>query len=138
MPKYILMPALVFSYAFLRIASIGSLSTCFVTINCHKLDTADFYKVYKIDSIKNFYIIYVVNNGLRFKVVSKKASAPCNQPITVGKAYPLKLTYVLGMAAGGVFKPTCVNVASNTRVCLEDSIRDVCYADNLRGLCFKP
>ena len=76
MPKYILVPVLILSYAFFQIGSIDSLSTCAVAVNCHKLDTTDLSRVYKIDSIKNIYIIYVVKNRLRFKVVSKKVSAP--------------------------------------------------------------
>jgi hypothetical protein len=92
-------------------------------------------KIYKIDSINDYYLIYVVKGKDRYKVISKKSIRSDCDTVKLGKTYELQITYVFGAIGGGVFKPTCLNVDDRTQVCLEDSIIDLCYAENLNGLC---
>lgn len=94
------------------------------------------FKVYKIDSITNFYLVYVTRATKRFKIISKKNPQDCDA-IDIGKYYYFDMIYMFGQIAGGVFKPTCVGVDNKTNICLEDSITDLCFARNLKGLCIE-
>jgi hypothetical protein len=109
--------------------------------NKYKIDSASKFtvkaacRVYKIDSVNDYYLIYIVKGKYRYKVISKKSSQTNSNIITQGKIYDLQITYVFGALGIGVFKPTCLDVDARTRICLEDSIIDLCYAENLNGLC---
>ena len=92
-------------------------------------------KVYKIDSINDYYLIYIIKEKYRYKVISKKRSQSGCDIIKPGNTYNLQITYVFGAIGGGVFKANCLEVDTRTKVCLEDSIIDLCYAKNLNGLC---
>jgi hypothetical protein len=107
-------------------AKIDSTSKFTVTAAC---------KVYKIDSINDYYLIYIVKEKYRYKVISKKSVQSGCIIVKPGNKYDLQITYVFGAIGGGVFKPNCLDVDAGTRVCLEDSIIDLCYAKNLKGLC---
>ncbi len=95
------------------------------------------YEVYKIDSINDYYLIYIVRDKERYKAISKKALQSGCDMISLGKTYNLQVTEVFGTIGGGVFKPNCLSVDDRTKVCIEDSIVDLCYAENLKGLCIE-
>jgi hypothetical protein len=92
-------------------------------------------KVYKIDSINDYYVIYIVKDKYRYKVISKKKSQSGCNIIKPNNTYDLQISYIFGAIGGGVFKANCLDVDARTQVCLEDSIIDLCYAENLNGLC---
>lgn len=95
------------------------------------------YKVYKIDSINDYYLIYISKEKERYKVISKKSIERSCDMIRLGKTYNWQVTEIFGTIAGGVFKPTCLSMDDKTKICLEDSITDLCYAENLKGLCIE-
>jgi hypothetical protein len=50
------------------------------------------YKVYKIDSINNYYLIYALKDSIRYKVVSPKANAKKGmEKNEIGGVYKFKL-----------------------------------------------
>jgi hypothetical protein len=93
--------------------------------------------VYKIDSINDYYLIYIIKDKERYKIISRKSLQSGCDSIRLGKIYDLQVTKIFGVIAGGVFKPDCLGVDDKTKICLEDSIIDLCYAKNLKGLCIE-
>lgn len=104
------------------------------------------YKVYKIDSINNYYLIYASRKDSLYKIVSKKETVQnCNR-IMKNDEYEFKLHSVLTnrRIGGKEILPqnsllvNCFFYDDSTSICLEgDSIRDLHYADNIKSLCFK-
>jgi hypothetical protein len=104
-----------------------------------------FYKVYKIDSINNFYLIYAKKNDSLYKIVSKKEGiGNCNR-IQEGKVYDFKLhARSENRTIDGIkilpqnsLLVNCFSYDDSTKICLErDSINDLHYAENIKGLCF--
>jgi hypothetical protein len=105
------------------------------SVDSIKLTAKSSSKVYKIDSINNYYLIYIVKDKKQYKVVSEKTAQTGCKMIRIGKSYDLKLVHYFEDIAGGVFKPNCVRLADKTEICLEDSIADMCISQSLRGLC---
>jgi hypothetical protein len=103
------------------------------------------YKVYKIDSINNWYLIYARKGDSLYKIVSKKMSIEnCNR-IRIHKSYEFRChSCIYGdKIAEKTILPqytllvTCFSFDDSTNICLErDSINDLHYADNIKGLCF--
>ena len=63
------------------------------------------YTICKIDSIKNWYIIYAERNDSTFKIVSIKSTEnKCDCTISIGKEYDLSLQKCLGnvLSAQGI------------------------------------
>ncbi len=102
------------------------------------------YRVYKIDSINSFYLIYAKGRDSLFKIVSKKESDIIGNKIEVDKAYSFKLhSSLTDFRIGNVLisprnlEVNCFSYYDETQICYEgDSIRDLFHADNLRGLYF--
>jgi len=103
------------------------------------------YKVYKIDSINNFYIIYAKRERVIYKIVSKKWPLNNCKPIVINIEYAFKLksrnqTRLLSginLSAEALDRINCFYYDDTTFICLErDSINDLHSAQNLRGLCF--
>lgn len=102
------------------------------------------YKVYKIDSLNNYYLIYAKKQNNLYKIVSKKEVLLGNDKVKVGGKYDLKLSsiWTAKIMVGGVnaspsITPhvTCLSFDDSTRICIErDSINDLHQAENLRGL----
>ncbi|MBI1781154.1 MAG: hypothetical protein HYR66_07255 [Sphingobacteriales bacterium] len=99
------------------------------------------YKVYKIDSINNFYLIYASKKGIRYKIVSQKRSCESDNKIQKDGYYGFELSsmlYDLDDIKIAVGAPGgCVYVDSITKICIEDSIPDLKLAKNIKGLCFE-
>ena len=103
------------------------------------------YKIYKIDSINTYYLIYARKEDSLYKIVSKKTGIEnCNR-IEVGKYYDFHLhSSIYGRTiAGKTILPqntllvNCFSFDDSTNICLErDSINDLLYADNVKGLYF--
>jgi hypothetical protein len=102
------------------------------------------YIVYKIDSIHTWYLIYARKGDSLYKIVSKKMIIEnCNR-IEVKKYYAFHLhSSIYGYKiAGKTILPqntqlvNCFAFDDSTNICLErDSINDLHYADNVKGLC---
>ena len=102
------------------------------------------YKVYKIDSVKNYYLIYARRGDSLFKIVSEKMKVAQCSCISQGNGYRFQLhsmSHINGkpitppasaMEVSGMYvdKTTIINFEG-------DSIRDLYYGDNIKGLCFE-
>lgn len=103
------------------------------------------YKIIRIDSVNNYYLIYARHKDTLFKVVSKKeGSSGCKQ-INAGGEYPLNpKSLLIPLKIGditidrkSVDHLSCFTFENNTPICLEgDSIRDLHFSEKLRGLSF--
>jgi len=100
-----------------------------------------FYKVYKIDSINNYYLIYLNDKQYNYKVVSEKAdNINCREKIKVNRKYRLELVSITRSMLGDHFLSyhhlggiTLGNTL--IRIERENSIIDLYYAKNIKGLC---
>lgn len=103
------------------------------------------YKVFKIDSINSYYLIYARKGDSLYKIISKKETIDnCNR-ISLHGEYDFNLHSIL---ANKITNQTeeesqnsllvnCFVFDKLTTICLErDSINDLDYADNIKGLCF--
>ena len=106
---------------------------------------SNMYKVYKIDSVNSYYLVYAKRKDTIYKIVSKKDIMPqCNE-IRLGMSYRLELgsiwkqKTVIGnsnVSPSVTLNVNCLSFDDSTRICLErDSINDLFYAENLKGLC---
>ena len=127
-----------------------------VSVSCglSKLDTSsqrrkqtDFYTVYKIDSINSYYLIYARKGDSLFKIVSKKQVVEDCSSIKEKGEYEFKLhsSLINRQIGGESILPQnsllvyCFSYDDSTKICLErDSINDLSYADNVKGLCVLP
>jgi hypothetical protein len=92
------------------------------------------YKISKIDSINEVYIIYAEKNDSIFKVVSEKVTGNCNK-IKEGFTYALECKSLINGVAG---KRHIAGVNFNgTIIRLEGDkvVWDLFYCENLKGLC---
>ena len=101
------------------------------------------YKVYKIDSINSYYIIYAKSGSAVFKIVTSKESAKNCNKIVVDKSYEFHLHSVLSVNGESVIPANQINEVTGfridniTTISLEgDSIMDLFFADNIKGLCY--
>lgn len=103
------------------------------------------YKIYKIDSINNYYLIYAKKENLIYKIVSKKVNGDCEK-LKINFEYNLKLQPM------GIMKPNiddpkkrpmnyldfidpCRKFDNDTKICLERYMTDLYFSENLKGLC---
>jgi hypothetical protein len=94
------------------------------------------YKVYKIDSINNYYTIYISKNDSSYKIISKRELTDSCNRIKEGNYYDFELS---SLSIGEIMTPgfaNCLWVDSVTKICMEDSIRDLKSANNVKGLCY--
>jgi hypothetical protein len=116
-----------------------------ITLSCRtvnqelKIDKSDSlsvtgYKISKIDSINEVYIIYAIRNDSIFKIVSEKENGGCKK-IKKGHTYDLEcqslITGVSGKLhiAGVKFNGTLIKLEGGKVVW------DLFYCENLKGLC---
>ncbi|NDV57679.1 hypothetical protein [Bacteroides sp. 519] len=103
------------------------------------------YEVYKIDSINNYYLIYLRKDSQKYKVVSKMEYVPFGKKIKLGTKYDFSLEslFDVDISINGInVNPAhtslveCIYVDKMTYVCIErnDSIFDLFRAKNLTGL----
>ncbi len=102
------------------------------------------YKVYKIDSINNYFLIYARRKDSLYKIVSKRENISKGNKIYKGRSYPFILHSTLSNKTMGNKKlpgrsplVNCFYYDDSTKICLEGKlIRDLYYADNIKGLLF--
>jgi hypothetical protein len=100
------------------------------------------YRVYKIDSINNYYLIYSKKNDRIYKIVSQKEKKLKSGIIKLKGCYKFVLRSMIYDNAdkNSILKlsqVTCFDISETTSICLEgDSIRDLYLAENIRGLNF--
>lgn len=127
---------------------VVGLTLCIVFTCKHTLINSgvEKYTVRKLDSINNYYILYVNRNDSMFKVVSYKpliAERKCNK-IRVGSSYPFLLRSSISWSGefrrlSPKYNPQigCLAYDDSTSICLESGVvRDLFHADNINGLCF--
>ena len=112
-----------------------------VVLNLEK-NVNDFYSVYKIDSINNYYLIYTLRKNIHYKIVSQKTPDAKGELIKKGNYYDFKVFSLLHLIDDSIpiMGPVgCIEVAENTEICVEteDSIYDVFHARNIKGLYFE-
>lgn len=103
------------------------------------------YKVYKIDSINTYYLIYAKKGDSLYKIVSKKKPNKNCEEIKIKISYAFKLRSSLTdfhignvlISAKQLTNVNCYTYDDSTKICLErDSINDLYHADNIQGLCY--
>jgi hypothetical protein len=114
--------------------------------NIHpKKNNESLYKVYKIDSINSYYLIYAKMGKSIYKIVSKKEAFIGLNRIERNRYYYFKLHSSMTNRQIGntVILPqnsllvNCFSYDDTTQICLESGqIRDLYYADNIKGIFF--
>src|SRR5258705_766597 len=79
------------------------------------------YKVYKIDSINGFYLIYAFKKEVRFKIISKKRVSEAGDTIQKNRSYDFNLTPLLINEFLKAAVVGCIYVDTLTKLCLEES-----------------
>jgi hypothetical protein len=112
------------------------LIACSISRNTGKNNISQFngYKVYKIDSIKDVYVIYARdNNKLPYKILSHKENISNGEVIELNKAYPFMLDVFWSkkqeLVDGTYYYNAPISVEG-------DSILNLYVARNIRGLKF--
>lgn len=98
------------------------------------------YKITKIDSVNNLYLIYANRNDSLFKIVSLNQKSTNCTPLKINGIYPLTLHSRFEGKYAIKSQYSDFNILYNyygTFVSLEKErgIRDLFTADNLKGLC---
>ncbi|SIT26013.1 hypothetical protein SAMN05421786_11712 [Chryseobacterium ureilyticum] len=103
------------------------------------------YRVYKIDSLNNFYLIYAKKDKELYKIVSKKVSNnSCNKVLKPGSSYDFIIHSINKNAPviGGIkIAPinsadiNCYQFDKETSICKEAGVNDLYFADNIIGKC---
>lgn len=103
------------------------------------------YKVYKIDSVNSYYLLYAKSEDSVYKIVSKKDTLRNENRIQIKKSYPFNLHSILSKRQIGnntVLRKNsllvnCFYYDDSTKICLEGkAIRDLYNADNVKGIYF--
>ena len=109
-------------------------------IDSHSTQNANTsYRVYKIDSINNFYLIYANKEGIKYKIVSEKRYCESSDKILKDGYYEFDLSSIIYNSKELPIHPGAVGsikVDSITTIFLEDSINDIFSAKNIKRLCF--
>ena len=114
----------------------------FIPLNTNLKSTEDSlcYKVYKLDSIHSYYLIYAKKGDRLIKIISPKISAK-GDSIIIGKSYKFKLQSILTVNGKYIVPATSAyefsgwRIDDSTTIYFEDNmVRDFFYADNVKGL----
>ena len=123
----------------------NSKETILYAINSSTEQDSVLYNVSKIDSINNYYLIYARQGKYVYKIVSEKMVQPNCLDIKVGDSYRFDLRSVFEVngrriiPANAIYELTGWQIDKSTVITFEgDSIRDIFYATNIKGLCFVP
>lgn len=110
----------------------------------HVSDTT-FFKVYKIDSVNQYYTIYARNNEAIFKIISKKNNEilKARKIIKINKCYRLDPKSLLFINGKPIIPANQINeifgwrIDDSTTINFEgDSIRNLYISDRLKGLSY--
>ncbi len=101
------------------------------------------FKIVKLDSIKNVYLIYARQKDTLYKIVSVKETTHTGQSIVVGSSYQLDLVslFIKNFQGYDLSPQHTLDIGgisySGTLIKVErDSIVDLYRARNIKGLCF--
>lgn len=112
--------------------------------NEHASKEDDLYKVFKLDSINDWYLIYALRKDTVYKIVSHKENNQDCELIRVGSKYKLSLKSMTEVAPviNGV-KMVPMNYLDishmfdeNTAIRVDNGSYDLYFTDNIKGLCF--
>ena len=103
------------------------------------------FKVYKIDSINNYYLVYAKRHDSLFKIVSEKAINTNCEKIRVDNNYIMSLASIwtkpimmgnLNVSPSMTPHVTCLGFDDSTSICIDraNGIYDLFTCDNLVGL----
>lgn len=104
-------------------------------------------KVYKIDSLANYYLVYVSDEKSSYKIISEKGNSTSCKKIIRDSIYDFKIKQLTSdspPSKGSSDIPTpinhldiakCVQFRGNTEICTEPGINHLYSASNLTGLC---
>ncbi|MBW2962106.1 hypothetical protein [Mesonia aestuariivivens] len=103
-------------------------------------------KVYKIDSTKNYYLIYLKDKKTNYKIVSSKEKNNVCEKIAVNEIYSFNLKNITNgknvAESNKAFMPTnylilerCINGKNSEKICVEGDV-DLYKSANLQGLCY--
>ena len=98
-------------------------------------------KVYKIDSINNYYLIYLKSKKIDYKIVSKKNNCEKSNLIKIDSTYSFKLEPIFKISNNGnqsianyLDLKRCQYFDGNTTICNEPGI-ELYKSSNVYGLC---
>ena len=118
------------------------LAACRSRKNPDSLPGKDF-KIVRVDSINNVYLIYARQRDTLYKIVSLKEGPNSGRSIVVGSSYPLDLVslFIKKFQGYDLSPQHSLDIGgisySGTLIKLErDSIVDLFRAKNIKGLCF--
>lgn len=104
------------------------------------------YKVNKIDSLNNYYIINISNASKKYQVVSKKIRSNC-EVIKVNQTYPSFMFDPLIKEADFIpknrpanyldFVPNKLELDDSTAIIREKGMDNIYKTNNLSGLCYR-
>lgn len=102
---------------------------------------SDTYKVFKIDSINSYYLIYCRKDNLNYKIISKKESKKeGKQIIVVENFYSFKLINFPNYSdnenplTGFSSTEPCIMLDKDTSICKEKGVTGLYTTNNLQGL----
>lgn len=90
------------------------------------------YKIKKIKTVRNYYVIYATSNDSTVKIASKKESVNNCNSIKKNESYPLILSKIQSLGGSEV---DCFAFDKKTVICKELDA-DLYVATNLKGRCF--
>lgn len=107
------------------------------------VENNDLYIVTKVDSINNYYVIYLKKDDDNFKVVSEKTKNTYCNPLKEGQKVSLNLKsfYEKKIKFGNREMTTslmvdCFYFDENTKICREKA-HGLYYSEDLEGLCIR-
>ncbi len=104
-------------------------------------------KVYKIDSVKNYHVIYVSSDKLNYKVISKKGNSDNCNKVELDSMYSFKIKSLIlpepRINNSNFSKPVnyddfqkCAHMDDFTEICTEVRVVDIFESPNMFGLCY--
>ncbi len=98
------------------------------------------YKIVKIDSIKNVYVIYALKNRTYYKLLSHKDSSKTEcEKLKINEEYSLELKSLLFPTDSGFLRSGHISGMDFSGVPIdieEDSIMDLHGSNNIKGMCY--
>lgn len=107
------------------------------------------FRVVKIDSIANFYLVFAIRHDEKFKIITEKENVDmpdCKKKIMVGQSYYLTLRrYIDAIVVNGkLIESTdyaewhCYPFAPNVFICNEpkNGFFSLYFTDDIKGMCY--
>ena len=118
-----------------------TISCCISRTSQVKIRQEEGYKIYRIDSINSFYLIYCEKEGQKYKIVSKKADdiPKGSKKIEIGESFNLTLKLFPeenknNPLANSSILVDCFTFDPNTTICKENGMHGLHTTENLKGL----